>query len=62
VETWNKAKDYEYFSTAETYTYYHCTGCGTIFIDPVPVEQLRQIYPWRWELAQIRQSLKLTLI
>lgn len=45
VETWNKAKDYEYFSTAETYTYYHCTGCGTIFIDPVPVEQLRQIYP-----------------
>lgn len=45
VGTWNQAKDYEYYSTDETYNYYHCTGCGTIFIDPVPVEQLRQIYP-----------------
>lgn len=42
---WSAAKDYEYFSTPETYYYYHCGDCGTIFIDPVPADQLAVIYP-----------------
>jgi 2-polyprenyl-3-methyl-5-hydroxy-6-metoxy-1,4-benzoquinol methylase len=29
----------------DEFTYYGCTDCRTIFIHPVPVEQLNQIYP-----------------
>ena len=39
------AKDYEYFSVEDEFTYYGCAGCGTIFIHPVPVEDLKKIYP-----------------
>jgi SAM-dependent methyltransferase len=42
---WAAAKDYEYFSTDKTYDYFHCSGCYTIFIDPVPVQELKLIYP-----------------
>ncbi len=39
------AKDYEYFSVDEEFTYYGCAGCQTIFIHPIPVDQLETIYP-----------------
>ena len=39
------AKDYEYFSVEEEFRYYECAGCQTIFIHPLPVEQLKKIYP-----------------
>jgi 2-polyprenyl-3-methyl-5-hydroxy-6-metoxy-1,4-benzoquinol methylase len=39
------AKDYEYFSVEDEFIYYGCTDCRTIFIHPVPVEKLNQIYP-----------------
>jgi 2-polyprenyl-3-methyl-5-hydroxy-6-metoxy-1,4-benzoquinol methylase len=29
----------------DEFTYYGCAGCRTIFIHPVPVEQLKKIYP-----------------
>lgn len=29
----------------EEFTYYGCAGCQTIFIHPIPVEQLKKIYP-----------------
>ena len=45
ISTWSSAHDYEYFSVPGEYQYYHCADCLTIFIDPVPVEQLKQIYP-----------------
>ena len=45
ISTWSVAKDYEYFSTADEFTYYGCGDCGAIFIHPVPVEQLKKIYP-----------------
>jgi 2-polyprenyl-3-methyl-5-hydroxy-6-metoxy-1,4-benzoquinol methylase len=45
ISLWSKAKDYEYFSVEEDFSYYHCADCGTIFIDPVPVDQLKKIYP-----------------
>lgn len=45
VLLWSMAKDYEYFSTYKTYTYFKCNDCNTIFIDPVPVNDLKIIYP-----------------
>lgn len=39
------AKDYEYFAVEDEFTYYGCANCNTIFIHPVPVEQLKKIYP-----------------
>ncbi len=45
ISTWSVAKDYEYFSVEEEFTYYGCGDCGTIFIHPVPVNQLKKIYP-----------------
>lgn len=45
ITAWSVAKDYEYFSTDENYTYYDCADCKTIFIRPVPVDQLKNIYP-----------------
>lgn len=45
ITLWNKAIDYEYFSTKEEFNYYKCEDCGTIFIHPIPYEQLKDIYP-----------------
>jgi 2-polyprenyl-3-methyl-5-hydroxy-6-metoxy-1,4-benzoquinol methylase len=42
---WSIAKDYEYFSVEDEFTYYGCADCKTIFIHPIPVEQLKKIYP-----------------
>ncbi len=42
---WSSAKDYEYFTSSKTYDYFHCNACDTIFINPIPVEELRTIYP-----------------
>jgi SAM-dependent methyltransferase len=45
ISLWSKAKDYEYFSVEDEFSYYNCGDCGTIFIDPVPLAQLKKIYP-----------------
>lgn len=45
VRHWSTAKDVEYFSSQAEYHYFECTDCGSIFIDPVPADQLRVIYP-----------------
>jgi 2-polyprenyl-3-methyl-5-hydroxy-6-metoxy-1,4-benzoquinol methylase len=45
IDSWSSAKDFEYFSTDETYHYYVCNDCLTIFIHPMPVNQLKTIYP-----------------
>ncbi|HEV7780821.1 MAG TPA: class I SAM-dependent methyltransferase [Chitinophagaceae bacterium] len=42
---WARAKDEEYFSSGKTYDYFHCPDCDTIFIDPVPLTELKTIYP-----------------
>jgi 2-polyprenyl-3-methyl-5-hydroxy-6-metoxy-1,4-benzoquinol methylase len=39
------AKDYEYFSVEDEFTYYGCASCNTIFIHPLPVDRLKKIYP-----------------
>lgn len=45
IALWSVAKDYEYFSVPGEFSYYGCNNCKSIFIHPVPVEQLLQIYP-----------------
>jgi 2-polyprenyl-3-methyl-5-hydroxy-6-metoxy-1,4-benzoquinol methylase len=45
ISLWSQATDVEYFSVPGTYDYFQCKDCQTIFIHPVPVEQLKQIYP-----------------
>lgn len=45
IGTWSVAKDYEYFSVEQDFTYYKCAGCKSIFIHPVPSDQLKNIYP-----------------
>jgi ubiquinone/menaquinone biosynthesis C-methylase UbiE len=45
ISTWSVAKDYEYFSVEDEFTYYKCTDCESIFIHPVPADLLAKIYP-----------------
>lgn len=45
ISTWSVAKDYEYHSVQDNFTYYHCADCGTIFIHPIPFDRLKEIYP-----------------
>src|SRR4030095_4151791 len=42
---WSVARDYEYASTNEEYNYYYCKNCISIFISPVPENELHRIYP-----------------
>jgi len=44
-EVWCAATDEEYFTTTESFTYYHCPSCDVLFIQPVPEDKLHQIYP-----------------
>jgi len=44
-QLWSKSRDWEYSSTEEIYDFLHCTNCDTIYIDPMPVDQLEVIYP-----------------
>ena len=44
-EFWARCSDEEYRTTDETFTYYRCRDCNVLFIDPVPRERLREIYP-----------------
>ena len=45
ISLWSVATDYEYFSVEEEFNYYDCEDCGAIFIYPVPLDQLKKIYP-----------------
>lgn len=45
IETWSVAMDYEYFSVTDSFPYYHCKDCYSIFIHPVPSGILGKIYP-----------------
>lgn len=45
IPVWSVAKDYEYFSLDESFTYHGCRDCGAIFLYPVPIDHLQTIYP-----------------
>lgn len=42
---WATARDVEYFTTLDVYTYYKCNNCNTVFLFPVPENELKTIYP-----------------
>jgi 2-polyprenyl-3-methyl-5-hydroxy-6-metoxy-1,4-benzoquinol methylase len=42
---WCEASDAEYHTTAESFTYWRCTECGSLSIDPCPSDRLAEIYP-----------------
>ncbi len=42
---WAKARDVEYGSTNDTFTYYLCEACDALSIHPLPIDRLREIYP-----------------
>jgi SAM-dependent methyltransferase len=55
---WAHATDVEYRTTDETFTYYRCRACSVLFIDPVPRQRLREIYPANYySFAPGRRSL-----
>jgi SAM-dependent methyltransferase len=39
------ARDVEYCTTADEYTYHRCHRCGVLFVDPMPIDRLAEIYP-----------------
>lgn len=42
---WATASDAEYLSVEDKFVFHHCQQCRAIFIDPVPLDRLSQIYP-----------------
>lgn len=40
-----RATDVEYRTTDESFAYYRCAACDVLFIDPVPLSRLSEIYP-----------------
>jgi SAM-dependent methyltransferase len=42
---WAHARDIEYRTSDEEFTYFRCADCRALFIDPVPGDRLREIYP-----------------
>lgn len=45
IKFWANARDLEYFTSQDTFSYYLCHKCGVLFIDPVPRDHLSKIYP-----------------
>lgn len=44
-EPWATSTDVEYRTTTDRFTYRRCSRCNVLFIDPVPVDRLAEIYP-----------------
>jgi SAM-dependent methyltransferase len=57
---WATARDLEYLTSDETFHYHHCQGCDVLFLDPLPVDRLREIYPpnyYSYSFGERRPSL-----
>ena len=39
------ARDIEYFTSPEDFTFYRCDDCDVLFLDPMPADRLDEIYP-----------------
>jgi 2-polyprenyl-3-methyl-5-hydroxy-6-metoxy-1,4-benzoquinol methylase len=44
-DLWATARDVEYCTSEASYNYRQCQACKVLFIDPVPIDSLQQIYP-----------------
>jgi SAM-dependent methyltransferase len=45
VEVFARARDEEYFTSDQLYTYLRCPKCTAVFLDAPPTDRLREIYP-----------------
>ena len=39
------ARDIEYFTSSDDFTFYRCDQCDVLFLDPMPFDRLDEIYP-----------------
>ena len=44
-ELYGRYTDEEYFTSEDRFEYRRCRACGSLFIDPMPVDRLSEIYP-----------------
>src|SRR5712692_7793899 len=44
-ELWAHSWDAEYLTTRERFSFHRCLNCDVLFIDPVPIDRIDQIYP-----------------
>lgn len=52
------AKDLEYRTSDDDFTFYDCADCGSVFLHPTPVGRLPEIYPPNYySFAQPQDSL-----
>ena len=57
-DEWTKATDREYRTTSDIFTLYKCMECSSIFLFPVPVHRLAEIYPSNYySFAEQKKSL-----
>jgi SAM-dependent methyltransferase len=45
AQKWARARDVEYCTTDEEFTYWRCDPCRVLFVDPMPTTRLAEIYP-----------------
>ena len=45
VARYATARDIEYFTSPDDFTFYRCTDCDVLFLDPMPLDRLAEIYP-----------------
>ena len=45
LKEWCTTPDWEYFTSEESYSYFQCIQCLSLFIQPVPSGKLSEIYP-----------------
>lgn len=44
-EPWAWVRDMEYFTGPEEHTYHRCAACDVLYLAPMPVDRLAEIYP-----------------
>ncbi|MBZ5609039.1 MAG: class I SAM-dependent methyltransferase [Acidobacteriia bacterium] len=45
VQHWARAKDVEYYTSADWFDYFRCEPCDVLFLSPLPADRLSEIYP-----------------
>jgi len=45
VGLWTRARDIEYYTSSDWFNYYCCDSCEVLFLHPLPIERLAEIYP-----------------
>src|SRR5262245_41950336 len=46
-----RARDIEYFTTTETFTYLRCNRCSVVYLESPPIDRLHEIYPKNYYAA-----------